>query len=125
MFIQWTRVFYSVVITRHSNPPISRFRVPCNEFTSVWSMFPCTIQICSVMNSCLCSCVQLDIEVVKAADVPFPPPLDEGITEELYNDYLVTPPPTPETEVSIYSLNSTVTVEKMCFISQIKGVHRH
>ena len=72
------------------------------------------------MNSCLFSCVQLDIEVVKAADVPFPPPLDEGITEELYNDYLVTPPPTPETEVSIYSLNSTITVEKMCFISQRK-----
>jgi len=39
MYIQWTRVLYSVVITRQSNPPISQFNSPCNEFTSVWSMF--------------------------------------------------------------------------------------
>ena len=30
---------YSVVITRYSNPPISQFSSPCNEFTIVWSMF--------------------------------------------------------------------------------------
>jgi len=29
----------SVVITRQSNPPISQFDSPCNEFTSFWSMF--------------------------------------------------------------------------------------
>jgi len=29
--LQWTRVLYSVVITRHSNPPISQFNSPCNE----------------------------------------------------------------------------------------------
>ena len=32
-------VFYTVVITRQSNPPISTFSSLCNEFTSVWSMF--------------------------------------------------------------------------------------
>jgi len=39
MCIQWTRVLYSVVLTGQSNPPISQFNTPCNEFTSVWSMF--------------------------------------------------------------------------------------
>jgi len=39
MCIQWTRVLYYVVITRQSNPPISQFNSPCNEFMSVWSMF--------------------------------------------------------------------------------------
>jgi len=37
--IQWPRVLYSVVITWQSNPPISRFNCPCNEITSVWSVF--------------------------------------------------------------------------------------
>jgi len=32
-------VFYTVVITRQSNPPISTFSSLCNEFTSVWSIF--------------------------------------------------------------------------------------
>ena len=39
MCIQWTHALYSVVITCHSNPPISQFNSPCNEFTTVWSMF--------------------------------------------------------------------------------------
>ena len=39
MCIQRTRVIYSVVITRPCNLPISEFNSPCNEFTSVWSMF--------------------------------------------------------------------------------------
>ena len=39
MCLQWTRVLYSVVITRQSNPLISQFNSSCNEFTlSVWSM---------------------------------------------------------------------------------------
>ena len=33
--IQWTCVLYSIVITLHSNPPISQFNSPCNEFMSV------------------------------------------------------------------------------------------
>ena len=37
MCIPWTRDKYAVVITRQSNPPISQFKSPCNEFTSVWS----------------------------------------------------------------------------------------
>ena len=41
MCIHWTHVLYSVVITRQSNPPISQFNSPCNEFTSVRSMFVC------------------------------------------------------------------------------------
>jgi len=39
MCLQWTRVLYSVVITGHSNPPISQFNSPCKEFMSDWSMF--------------------------------------------------------------------------------------
>jgi len=39
MCIQWTRALYSVVIIRQSNPPISQFNSPCNEFMSAWSMF--------------------------------------------------------------------------------------
>ena len=37
--IQWTWVLCSVVITWQSNPPISQFNSPCNEFTSFWWMF--------------------------------------------------------------------------------------
>jgi len=39
MFIQWTRVLCSVVITQQSNAPISQFNSLCNEFTSVRPMF--------------------------------------------------------------------------------------
>jgi len=45
MCIQWRCVLYSVVITGQSNPPISKFNSPYNEFTSVSSMF--------VYNSCV------------------------------------------------------------------------
>ena len=45
MYIQWIRVLNSIVITQQSNPPISQFNNPCNEFMSVWSMFPCNITI--------------------------------------------------------------------------------
>jgi len=41
MGIQWTRHIHSVVITRQSNQPVSKFNRLCNEITSVWSMFPC------------------------------------------------------------------------------------
>jgi len=34
MSIQCTLVLYSVVITQQSNPPISQFNSPRNEFTS-------------------------------------------------------------------------------------------
>ena len=46
---QWTRVLYSVVITRQSYPPFSQFNSLFTiyqsgyKFTSVWSMFPCNI----------------------------------------------------------------------------------
>ena len=36
-----TLIIYFVVITLQSNPPISKFSQLCNEFTGVWSMFPC------------------------------------------------------------------------------------
>ena len=39
MWTHWTRVLYYVVITWQSNLPISQFNSPCNEHTSVWSMF--------------------------------------------------------------------------------------
>jgi len=38
-----TQGIYSVVITHQSNPPVSKFSSLCNEFSSVWSMFPCNI----------------------------------------------------------------------------------
>ena len=54
MCIQWTRVLYSVVITWHSIQPISQFNSPCNEFTSVWSMFVYTIRSGTVyVGQCL------------------------------------------------------------------------
>ncbi|KAL8598332.1 hypothetical protein ACOMHN_047653 [Nucella lapillus] len=37
----------------------------------------------------------LDIDVAKAASLPFPPPLDEGIEEDKYMAFVKTPPPTP------------------------------
>ncbi|XP_045189435.1 ciliary-associated calcium-binding coiled-coil protein 1-like isoform X2 [Mercenaria mercenaria] len=40
----------------------------------------------------------LDVEVSKAADVPFPPPLDEGVSEDMFKDYIATPPPSPSPE---------------------------
>lgn len=40
----------------------------------------------------------LEVEVAKAADVPFPPPLDEGVTADMFQDYIKTPPPTPSPE---------------------------
>ncbi|KAK3095574.1 hypothetical protein FSP39_016249 [Pinctada imbricata] len=40
----------------------------------------------------------LEIEVAKPASMPFPPPLDEGAEEELFNTYIATPPPTPAPE---------------------------
>ncbi|XP_064630369.1 ciliary-associated calcium-binding coiled-coil protein 1-like isoform X2 [Lineus longissimus] len=40
----------------------------------------------------------LEIEVPKAADMPWPPPLDEGVSEEVYNTFIATPPPTPVPE---------------------------
>ena len=32
------------------------------------------------------------------ASVPFPPPLEEAVSEEVYNAYVLTPPGTPEPE---------------------------
>ena len=41
---------------------------------------------------------QVIIEVPPLADVPFPPPLDEGMTEEIWQEHVMTPPPSPEPE---------------------------
>ena len=35
----WHMFYTLFVITWQSNPPVSQFNCPCNEFTSVWSMF--------------------------------------------------------------------------------------
>lgn len=53
----------------------------------------------------------LSIEVARPPEVPFPPPLDEGVTEEMYQNFVVTPPasPSPESkdkEVDRVELNS-------------------
>ena len=42
---------YSVEITRQSKPTILTFRRPCNELTSVWSMFPCNTTLFSKQKS--------------------------------------------------------------------------
>ncbi|KAJ7385509.1 hypothetical protein OS493_015080 [Desmophyllum pertusum] len=41
---------------------------------------------------------ELAIEVPPLATVPFPPPLDEGMTEELWREYVMTPPQSPQPE---------------------------
>ena len=57
MCIQWTRVLYSVPITWESNPRISQCNSPCNEFTSVWSMFVYNTRVLSyVIVWCMCVC---------------------------------------------------------------------
>ena len=35
-------VFYTIII-QQSIPPIPKFNRPCNEFTSVWSVFLCNL----------------------------------------------------------------------------------
>ena len=62
MCIQWTQDKYSV-ITRQSNPPISQFNSPCNEFTSVWSMF--------VYNSVALLMSVTDLNSFSMADVSY------------------------------------------------------
>ena len=37
--------------------------------------------------------LQLSVEVPPPAEIPFPPPLDEGIEEEIYKEYLSLPTP--------------------------------
>ena len=44
--------------------------------------------------------LQLILEVPLPASMPWPPPLDEGVSEDLYRQYIATPPPTPEDKVS-------------------------
>ena len=40
--------------------------------------------------------LQLDVEVAPGADVPWPPPLEEGINLETYEEYIATPASTEE-----------------------------
>ncbi|XP_078357529.1 ciliary-associated calcium-binding coiled-coil protein 1-like isoform X1 [Oculina patagonica] len=41
---------------------------------------------------------ELAVEVPPLATVPFPPPLDEGMTEEVWREYVMTPPQSPQPE---------------------------
>lgn len=41
---------------------------------------------------------QLAVEVPPLATVPFPPPLDEGMTEEMWREHVMTPPQSPQPE---------------------------
>ncbi|KAK2558549.1 Ciliary-associated calcium-binding coiled-coil protein 1 [Acropora cervicornis] len=41
---------------------------------------------------------ELTLEVPPLATVPFPPPLDEGMTEEMWREHLMTPPQAPEVD---------------------------
>ncbi|ESO95106.1 hypothetical protein LOTGIDRAFT_203888 [Lottia gigantea] len=57
----------------------------------------------------------VDVEVCLAADVPFPPPLDEGINENIYQQYIATPPPspTPEPNEEDNTVNKEVDIDKV------------
>ena len=62
--VTWTRVIYSVVITWQSNPHISQFNSPCNESTSVWSMFAYNIyapNLCTTLNDYILGYTNADI----------------------------------------------------------------
>ncbi|KAI8479789.1 ciliary-associated calcium-binding coiled-coil protein 1-like isoform X1 [Branchiostoma floridae x Branchiostoma belcheri] len=41
---------------------------------------------------------ELSVEVAPPADIPFPPPLDEGMREAVYLEHVAPPPPPPEKE---------------------------
>ncbi|XP_077869657.1 ciliary-associated calcium-binding coiled-coil protein 1-like [Saccoglossus kowalevskii] len=43
-------------------------------------------------------CRDLLIEVLPKADLPYPPPLDEGIDQNIYDDYIATPRETPTSQ---------------------------
>ena len=49
-------LFYTLVITRQSNPPSSQFHSPCNDFTSFWSIcvYNACIFVSTVSNIQLC-----------------------------------------------------------------------
>lgn len=57
---------------------------------------------------CLSSLTQLAVEVPPLASVPFPPPLDEGMTEDVWREHVMTPPQslqlTEQKDVRISSL---------------------
>lgn len=42
--------------------------------------------------------LQLTVEVPPLATLPFPPPLDEGMTEEMWREHLMTSPQAPEVD---------------------------
>ena len=41
------------------------------------------------------------METAEPADMPWPPPLDEGVSEEIHTLYIATPPPTPTPQVNM------------------------
>ncbi|RMX57731.1 hypothetical protein pdam_00004990 [Pocillopora damicornis] len=41
---------------------------------------------------------ELEVEVPPLASIPFPPPLDEGMTEEMWREHVMTPPQSPQPE---------------------------
>lgn len=43
---------------------------------------------------------QVIVELPQPAELPWPPPLEEGLQEELYNTYVAPPPETPEPQVN-------------------------
>ncbi len=42
--------------------------------------------------------LQYSIQTLPVAEMPFPAPLDEAVTENVYNEFILTPPPTPVDE---------------------------
>ena len=43
--------------------------------------------------------LQLEVEIPKPAEMPWPPPLIEGVTEDMHREFIATPAPTPVQEV--------------------------
>lgn len=45
--------------------------------------------------------LDLTVELVKPANVPWPPPLDEGLPQDIYDKYVRTPPATPAAKETV------------------------
>ncbi|XP_064603404.1 ciliary-associated calcium-binding coiled-coil protein 1-like isoform X2 [Liolophura sinensis] len=68
----------------------------------------------------------LDIEVAKPSELPYPAPLDEGVSEEMYQSYIATPPPSPEPvvvpEVKIDPIETETNIFEELTVDDVREV---
>ena len=72
------------------------------------------------MRVLLIECPQLVVEVLPPATMPYPPPLDEGLREEVYLKHIAPAPPTPSLEPHIQEEEEQET-EKIPIINEDQG----